>query len=123
MSRFDQKPNAPYGKGEDGEIFQTEEEANAYQQRTLEEARKQPGADPRKEIRSKRVWVLNPPRERQIHSEVWEELDDRGPERGAEEIAEWVHDGDLTREEAEKAILSWDPDPMEAFTRWMDDLE
>lgn len=111
--RFNPKDTGPYGRGEDGEIFQSKEEAEAYTTRTLEEARANGGS------RSKSVTVNYATREDLIRRFVTHEIED-ALEDAMNELCDAVDNGDATADEIRKALF-YATDLEDMFDEWMED--
>lgn len=99
MTHFDPDPNKPYAKTQDGETLLTEADANAYMQRTLEEAT----PDEHGHRRGKRITIINPSREDRILRAVERHVKD-GLDMAMDEITHIVHAGEATLGEVKKAL-------------------
>ena len=113
--RFNPPNTGPYGHGEDGELFQTKEEANAYTTRTLEEARANGGS------RSKSVTVVHATREDLIRRFVTHEIED-ALEDAMNELCDAVDNGDATADEIRKALF-YAIDLEDMFDDWMEEYD
>lgn len=111
--RFNPLDTGPYGRGEDGEIFQSKEEADAYIKRTMAEALANGGS------RSKSVTVNHATREDLIRRFVISEVED-ALEDAMSELVRTVDSRDATAEEIRKA-LSYAIDLEEMFDEWLED--
>lgn len=113
--RFNPKNTGPYGCGEDGEIFQSKEEADAYTTRTLEEARANGGS------RSKSVTFNYATREDLIRRFVTREIED-ALEDAMNELCDAVDNGDVTADEIRKALF-YATDLEDMFDDWMEEYD
>lgn len=111
--RFTPINTGPYGRGEDGEIFQSKEEADAYTTRTLEEARANGGS------RSKSVTINHATREDLIRRFVISEVED-ALEDAMNELVRTVDSRDATADEIRKA-LHYATDLEDMFNEWLED--
>lgn len=111
--RFNPLNTGPYGRGEDGEIFQSKGEADAYIERTMAEARANGGS------RSKSVTVSHSTREDRIRWFVVSEIDN-ALEDAMNELCDAVDNGDATADEIRKA-LHYATDLEDMFNEWMED--
>lgn len=114
--RFDPHPDQPYGRGEDGEIFQTKDEAQEYMHRTFLEAKAEGG------IHGKRVRVTNPSRKENISHFVSMKIES-ALEEAMNELTRAVEDGDATEKEIRDELWSAGPDLEEMFDEWMEELD
>lgn len=110
--RFTPINTGPYGRGEDGEIFQTKEEADAYIKRTMAEALANGGS------RSKSVTVNYATREDLIRRFVTHEIED-ALEDAMNELCDAVDQGDATADEIRKA-LHYATDLEDMFNEWLE---
>lgn len=111
--RFTPLNTGPYGRGEDGEIFQSKEEADAYIKRTMAEALANGGS------RSTSVTINHATREDLIRRFVISEVED-ALEEAMNELCDAVDKGDATADEIRKA-LSYAIDLEEMFNEWLED--
>ncbi|WP_211440096.1 hypothetical protein [Corynebacterium glutamicum] len=111
--RFTPINTGPYGRGEDGEIFQSKEEADAYIKRTMAEAL----ANGRS--RSKSVTVNYATREDLIRRFVISEVED-ALEDAMSVLVRTVESRDATADEIRKA-LHYATDLEDMFNEWLED--
>lgn len=110
-SRFDPRPDEAYGRCTTcGQEQPTEDDANRHMSQTHAEAAL------RGENVSHSVSVTNPGRRRRIDREVGSLLSSH-LERFCEELYELVDEGDITAEEAAKAVSMY-PDASDVWQQW-----
>lgn len=113
--RFNPLNTGPYGRGEDGEIFQSKEEADAYIKRTMAEALANGGS------RSKSVTVNHATREDLIRRFIISEVED-ALEDAMNELCDAVDQGDATADEIRKALF-YATDLEDMFDEWMEEYD